>query len=73
MAAKSIHAEGRKDFRVGCTKELAEAVECGGIQHSWILADGFIGDALLQSIDVAAKGRKLQSGGRWCVACLDGL
>ena len=68
-----VDGKGGEYVGIGGTKELAKAVECGGIEHSWILADGLKGDASLQSIEVAAKGRKLQSGGRWCVACLDGL
>lgn len=73
MGAKGVDDKGGEKVRIGGAKELAKAVECRGVEHSGVLANGLIGDALLQSLEVAAKGREGKSAGGWGIALLDGV
>ena len=52
---------------------MAKAVKRRGVEHSGVLTNGLIGDALLQSLKVAAKGRECQGTSGWSVTSLDGI
>ena len=73
MGAKSVDGEGGEKVGIGGAKELAKAVERRGVEHSGVLTNGLIGDALLQSLKVAAKGRECQGTSGWSVTSLDGI
>ena len=70
VRAERIYGEFCKGFRIGGAKEFAEVVERCGIEHSRVLADGFVGDAFSQSVDVAAQRREDQGRSGSVVACL---
>ena len=73
MRTKGVDGECGKELGIRGAKELTKAVECSGVEHSRVLTNGFVGDALLQSLEVSAQGRERQGIGGWGVACLDGL
>ena len=73
MGAEGVDDEGGEQVGIRVAKELAKSVECRGVEHSGVLTNGLIGDALLQPLKVAAKGWEGEGVGGWGIASLDGF